>query len=946
MLAKSFLTTLGLLLLSHIPMYAQKHTVTGKITDAQTGEALNGVSVRIKGSGIGTFTNQNGQYNLQVQPNNEIEITMITYKTITIPVGDQSVIDIKLERLSSELEQVILIGSRRSGRVKMETPVPVDIVNVGQVALPTARMDLTALMNYSAPSLNYNKQSGSDGADHIDLATLRGLGPDQTLVLINGKRRHQTAFVAVFGTRGRGNSGTDLSAIPIGAIDRVEILRDGASAQYGSDAIAGVINIILKKNVNQFTGNIGWSGYYDKKYNPQSKPDLGMYEYGSAIDGNSVSFNGNYGVPLGKNGGFINLTANFLSSGKTFRQAMDTNSNSKNFMIENTVRRAHGDGSVVAGGGFFNAEIPVKNSRTTFYSFGGFNYKSTDAFAFSRNFSAKPERFVTTPDFQLIDIPGLIKTDRTGDRYFDPHIQSKIRDYSFAAGVRGSTNNHWNWDVSNVTGDNNFHFYGDKTVNASSSNPNKTHFDDGGFSFLQNTLNVNFSKEFPKVLQGFNLAFGAEYRYERYKLFAGEEASYKNFDPNKFYTDGSDKIYVAAGAQGFPGFQPGDEVNANRSTIGGYVDAELDITKKFLTGLAFRYENYSDFGSTFNFKFATRYKVTDNFNLRGSFSTGFRAPSLQQINFSSSFTTVQGGTIAEVKIAPNYSPITRAAGIPELKQEKSINASVGFTWKPSSALSVTIDGYWVRIKDRVVISGQFDAGDPDLDPQLIAAMKQLNVSLAQFFANAVNTTNRGIDIVIEYNKKIGAGNFKTLLTGNIQSMDIDKINVPAKLNNTPDLAATFLTEREQQFILSSAPKTKFGLNLEYNIRKFTAGLRLTYFGKIRILGYGDGTSDDFEGGFHRGDLFAYVPADADNRPVKDEYIYNGKVVPDIYFGYKLSKNLHLFVGADNIFNVHPDLGVAKGAKFWAFNNETGGPWDAVQMGVNGLRMFARLGITF
>lgn len=940
---KTFLITL--FVITHLQLFAQKRNVNGTITDSQSGETLSGVSVRIKGSSTGTFTNQRGQYNIEVQPNDDLEISMIAYRTVTIHVSAQTTIDVKLERITTELEQIILVGSRRSGRVKMETPVPVDVVNVGQVALPTSRMDLTSIMNYAAPSLNYNKQSGSDGADHIDLATLRGLGPDQTLVLINGKRRHQTAFVAVFGTRGRGNSGTDLSAIPIGAIDRVEILRDGASAQYGSDAIAGVINIILKKNVNQFTGNIGYAGYYDKKYNPHFKAGYDMYEYGGALDGNSIAFNGNYGFKVGKNGGFINLTGNILSTGKTFRQALDTTSGTKDYMIDNTVRRAHGDGSMVAGGGFLNAEIPIAKTSTTFYAFGGYNYKSTDAFAFTRNFSARPERFITTDNFEFIDIPGIIKTDRFGERYYNPHIQTKIRDYSFAFGFRGIVGNNWNWDLSNVTGDNNFHFYGDKTMNASLNDIHKNHFDDGGFSFLQNTLNLNFSKEIPKVLQGFSIALGAEYRYERYKLFAGEEASYKNYQPAKSFGTPPDLTYVAAGSQGFPGFQPSDEVNANRSTIGAYADAELDVTKRFLIGLAVRFENYSDFGFTHNYKLATRVKLTDQFNLRGSVSTGFRAPSLQQINFSSSFTTVQGGTIAEVKIAPNFSPITKAAGIPDLKQEKSLNASIGFTWKPVSELGITIDGYWVRIKDRVVLSGQFSRDD-NLDPAVIAAMNQLNVSLAQFFANAVNTTNRGVDIVIEYNKKLGKGNLRTLLTGNIQSMDIDKINVPAKLNSNADLAATFLTEREQQFILSSAPKTKFGLNIEYNIGKFTAGTRLTYFGKVEILGYGDGSSGDFAGGFHRGDLYAYVPADDDGRPVKDKYVYGGKLVNDLYFGYKLSKNLSAFIGADNLFNVHPDLGIAPGARFWAFNNETGGPWDAVQMGANGMRLFARLGFTF
>jgi iron complex outermembrane recepter protein len=925
-----------LLLISQLSLFARQQTITGKITDSKDNTPIAGVSVRVKDSNAGTTTSQEGIFRIQAKAGDILQISMVGYKEVSVTVGGETNLTISLELSTAELLQIVLVGTRRAGRVKLETPVPVDVVNVAQAALPTARMDITSILNYMAPSFNYNKQSGSDGADHIDLATLRGLGPDQTLVLINGKRRHQTAFIAVFGTRGRGNSGTDLSAIPVSAIERVEILRDGASAQYGSDAIAGVINLVLKNNVKQFSGNIGYSGYYDKKYNPHFKKDYGQYEYDGPIDGNAFTANANYGIPIGKKGGFINFTGNFLTNGKTYRQALDTTAGSKDFMYTNIYRRAHGDGSLTSIGGFMNAEIPFNNPANSFYAFGGYNYKASDAFAFTRNFSARPDRFPTDNNDDLIEVPGIIKTTSDGEKYYNPHIQTIVTDVSIAAGVKGKTRNNWNWDVSNAFGANNFHFYGDKTFNASLG-ATQTHFDDGGFNFFQNTANLSFSKEFLTIASGFNLAFGAEYRYERYKLFSGEFGSYNNYDPNGV---------KATGSQGFPGYQPNDEANANRSTLGAYIDAELDITPKFLLGAAVRVENYSDFGFTHNYKLAARYKLAGNFNLRGSVSTGFRAPSLQQINFSSTFTTVQGGTIAEVKIAPNYSPITKAAGIPELKQEKSVNASLGFAFRPVSAFSITVDGYWVRIRDRVVLSGQFSVDDNTLDPALIAAMQQLNVSLAQFFANAVNTTNRGIDLVLEYNTKAGRGNLKALFTGNFQKMEIDKINVPDKLNGTAEQRATFLTEREQKFILASAPNSKFGLTLEYGLKKFTVGTRLTYFGKVTILGYGDGTDTDFTPPFQRGDLYAYVPADDDGRPVKDEYVYGGKLVSDLYFSYKLTRAVTAFIGADNIFNTHPDLGINPAARGWAFNNETGGPWDAVQMGGNGIRLFAKLGINF
>lgn len=898
-------------------IFAQ-NTVRGKVTD-QNGESLAGVSVLERGTSNGTYTNPDGAYTLTIsRPDAVIVFKYTGYATQEVVTNGRSEVNIAMFTDENLLDQIVIVGTRRANRTQTETAVPVDIINVGQVSQTTARTDVTSLLNYSAPSLNYNKQSGSDGADHIDLATLRGLGPDQTLVLVNGKRRHQTAFVAVFGTRGRGNSGTDLSAIPVQSIDRVEILRDGASAQYGSDAIAGVVNIILKKNVNQLSADLGFSGYSDSKYNPAFKPEeAGYYEVGDnkKLDGLLYTAGVNYGLPLGGRGGFVNVTLSYANQAKTYRQELDGE------LPINIYRRAHGDGSLTSLGGMFNAEVPIKdNDRLSFYSFGGFTGKKSDAFAFTRNFSARPDRFPTDGP-ELIDVPGIIKVGADDDYFFNPHIQTEIQDMSFAGGLKGRFGEGWDWDASNNTGYNNFHFFGDKTFNAGLG-PNQTHFDDGGFRFLQNTTNLNFSRLYPDIMGGFNVAFGAEFRYENYQLFAGEEASYANYDSLK-----------ASGSQGFPGYQPDDEADANRSCIGAYGDVELDLTDRFLVGLAARLENYSDFGFTANGKLSARYKVADNFNLRASGSTGFRAPSLQQINFSSTFTTVQGGEIAEVKIAPNASPITMAAGIPELKEEKSINASVGFSWKPTRELTFTVDGYLVKVTDRVVLSGQFDAFDPDLNPNFTGILQGLNVSLAQFFANAVNTTNKGIDLVGEYSKMMGDSRFRVLVAANIQDMTIDKVNVPSLLTGFEE---TFLSDREKTFILASAPPVKVAANLEYGYKQFTIGTRLNYFGEITLLGYGeDGLG-----------INPMVPLDNGNGYVADQYVYSGKLVPDVYASWKFNNNFTFNLGVDNFLNIHPDLAYAPGAAGWAFNNETGGPWDAVQMGGNGMRLFTRLSVRF
>ncbi len=310
-------------LLGAIQAFAQQNTITGKITDAATGSPLEGVTVTVKATGAGTATAKDGTFSIKATPADKLLVSYVGYNLMEIAVGNQNSLTIQLTAAYTDLGQFVTIGTRRTGRIKTETPVPVDVVNIAQAAFPTGRMDVTSILNYAAPSFNYNKQSGADGADHIDLATLRGLGPDQTLVLVNGKRRHQTAFVAVFGTRGRGNSGTDLSAIPLASIDRIEILRDGASAQYGSDAIAGVINIILKKDVKHFSINAGYSGYYDKKYNTHFAPDDREYPSEGAIDGNAFNLGMNYGFNLGTKGGYMNLGANLTTSGKTFRQILD-----------------------------------------------------------------------------------------------------------------------------------------------------------------------------------------------------------------------------------------------------------------------------------------------------------------------------------------------------------------------------------------------------------------------------------------------------------------------------------------------------------------------------------------------------------------------------------------------------------------------------------------------
>ena len=928
----SKLTPLFLVFFSFLTLnsFAQNQTIKGVVSDSK-GNALEGVTIKVVASKLVTTSSKNGSFSIVANTNDVIEFSSIGFESKKqLAVGGS--MNIILTASTSDLQDVILVGSRGNGRAKLESPVPVDVIKISEVAINTARMDLTSSLNYAAPSFNYNKQSGADGADHVDIGTLRGLGPDQTLVLINGKRRHSTALVGLFGTRGRGNSGVDLNGFSQASVDRIEILRDGASAQYGSDAIAGVMNVILKKNTNEWNITTGMAGYYDKKFNTHQFKDNKDYLHSGPIDGVTSAIQANRGFDLGKKGGFINLSFDVLDQGKTFRQAASSDIADKDGLPTNTWRQGFGDASLTSYGAMMNLELPV-GDNIKFYAFGGMNNKKSDAYAYTRNWSARPTRFPVNSNGSLKFVPEIMFQSGSGDTSFNPRIQAQIQDISMVTGFSKDNKNGWNWDFSNSFGYNDFHYYGAGTFNASDiGNVTKTNFDDGGFNFLQNTTNFDLSKQYGTVNNGgLRVAYGAELRYEAYRINRGEVASYKAY-PNNF------GLEQAPGAQGFPGFSPDDEVDANRMVTGMYGDLEYTPSDALLITGAVRVENYSDFGSVSTFKTSFRYKLTNNFNLRGSFSTGYRAPSLQQKYFSNTLTSFSNGGLVQSRVANNDDPITRLAGIPKLKQETSNNMSLGFSWKPMQGLSVTVDGYQIKMKDRVVLSGLFSAEDETLPTALTDKLNGLGVATAQFFANAVNTTNSGIDIVVDYQKKISATEkLKFLLVGNLQRIEIDAINVPDALSTTEYNANTFFNDREKYFLKASAPASKFSFSTEYSKQKVSIGARVTYFGNLTLTGFG-----------YNGDgINPEVPSDADENIFLPElFNYSGKFSTDIYSNIQLSKKVNFIFGADNIFNVHPDFAVNPQAKYWAGDNETGGPWDGVQMGYNGLRLFTKLAFRF
>lgn len=850
--------------------------ISGKVIVKGTKEPIVGANVYVKETNNSTVSDNEGNFYLRVPTGESTIVASFTgYTSQSIKfTGTSTSINFELEQ-GVELENITVIGSRNESRTKLETPVPVDVIPVSSVLQQVGQLDVNQFLQFVAPSFNASRQSGADGADHIDPASLRGLGPDQTLVLINGKRRHQSSLVNIFGTRGRGNTGTDMNTIPTAAIERIEILRDGAAAQYGSDAIAGVINIVLKSNNEGNMTNFNTSVYQRdaKKYTDSDKGNF---------DGQMYQANTNYGFKIG-NDGFVNVTAEFTSRDKTNRAIKDSALYRTNF----------GDGSMKGFTAFFNSRIPTK-SGFDFYSFGGYSYRSTDAYAYDRD--ADSDRNVK----------------EIYPNGFTPHIQSSIVDRSISTGLKGKIRS-MDVDFNNTFGSNLFHYYVDGTLNASLLAESPTKFDAGGFSASQNTTSLNFSQSYPSVLSGANLAFGAEYRIENYQIFSGEEGSWQNYGLIDTVVDNKvvsfNKLNRASGSQGFPGFRPSNELNEFRTNLGLYVDSEFDVTPEWLVSGALRYENYSDFGSTTNYKLASRYKVNPKILVRAAASTGFRAPSLAQIYFNSTITNFISGVPFDQILSKNNSPITRKLGIPALNQERSQHLSLGFTARPIEGLSVSVDAYQVKVTDRAVLTGVFYDSDPDIG----ADLKALGVTAAQFFTNAINTTTQGVDVITTYATQVGSGKLLVSLAGNFNKMAEIKesdIKVSAKLKGKE---STYFGNREKLFMYASAPPRKINFTTDYRLGKFNANLRFVHFGKIEL--------EDFLGTVDK---------------------YDAATITDLTLGYQLIKGLNLFVGSSNMFNVYP--GYKNGSKrmFQDRETETGGTFDAVQMGSNGRMFFAKL----
>lgn len=837
--------------------------ITGTVSDKFG--TLPGAQVRIEGSNQNTTTDVNGNYVLNVEEGEYIiNVSFVMYKTlaksVTVKVGDTKALNFILETGFS-INQPISLGSRVKPSSLLKTTAPVDIISPQDLTNAT-HIELSHILHYLVPSFHSTNQTISDGTDHIDPATLRGLGPDQVLVLINGKRRHNSSLLNVNGTVGRGTVGTDFNAIPVASIERIEILRDGATSQYGSDAIAGVINIILKQQTQAI----------DIQARASENTE------GDAL---TTYFTANFGFKIGTKG-FINITGEYRDRDATNRAGNYNGPVYSNNPDEDAVliaenqfynQTGYSDKRIMEIGNSatqnlalsFNSEFNI-SENATFYMFGGKNYREG----------------VTKGFYRLPKDTDRVVTELYPNG-FSPEILTDIQDDAIVFGFKGKKNG-WDLDFSHSIGINTLDYTVNNSNNASLGITSPRTFYSGGFAYRLNTTNIDISRSYD-WLSGLNVAFGAELRVENYEIIAGEEASYLNGD-NTYIDNSGETQQSIAGAQVFPGIEPENELSRFRTNSSGYIDLELNTSEKMLLKAAARYEAYNDFGGQFIWKLSGRYRLKEQLSIRAGLSTGFRAPSLHQVYFQNISTQFINGEIVQVGTFNNESAITNEAfKIGNLKPELSKHFSAGFTGKFNKELSFSFDYYNIKIEDRIVLSGRFDEGYQD-------TLEPFNVGAAQFFTNAIDSKTTGIDAAIHYKKTTNKGEFNASLGANFTKTEVDgSIKVPESLTGQESI----LFNREDISRVESAqPKSKINAILSYEFSKYRIQLGNTFFGEVEYLHPNDQDANNWVLNNYSGNI-----------ETRDQ-TFASKILTDLAFSYKLGKLTDLTIGGNNIFNVYPD----------------------------------------
>jgi iron complex outermembrane receptor protein len=759
--------------------------------------------------------------------------------------------------------EIVVTGTRVAGRSRLDTAAPVDVLSINSLQHQGTTELGTALANV-APSIDFPRPSATDATDAIRPATLRGLSPDETLVLINNVRAHASASLNINSSVGRGSSAVDLNTVPTAALDRVEVLRDGASALYGSDAIAGVINLRLRQA--RSGGSVSVThGIYDTQVNTARDSHHVWGEPTTTIDGWK-------GIGFGSDG-YLTISGQVTERQPTNRSDAPA-SNAVPTSIGPALRGRFGDPYVLSYAGFANAGTSI-GPDWQLYGWLGYQHRHTSSAAFPR-----PTSTATIPQALLAGYPDG----------FIPLIDTISADLNSAVGVKGVLGDGWNVDLSASYGRNKVTFHTDNSANYSLGAATPHDFFDGALTYDQLVGNLDVTKSLP-VFQSLNVAMGVEARREGYKITQGEVAS-----------------FTGSGAQGFGGFGPQNVVDKHRQNGSAYLDLEAQVTRQFQLDGAIRGETYSDFGQTVTERLSARYDFSHAFALRGTISTGFRAPSLQQEYFTSVASVIVNGQPVLTGTFPSTAPVSEALGGLPLRPEKSTNYSLG-TVVRLGGFDLTVDGYYIRLRDQLGLSENISA---TFSPAVAALLAPFQVSAARFFINGLASKTKGIDAVAHYRlRSEGAGVFDFTVAGNVNKIKIT--HVPTS-TSTLNPAPTLFARNRLLTMTEGTPGEKVAGTVDWALRDLGATARVTYYGDVNQPGTVV-TSDVHTGKHAITDL---------------ELRYTPKLLPQ------------LAIGVQNLFDVYPNK---EPASVNGPSGLVGFPFYS-PFGFNGRYLYGRISVNF